>query len=204
MWGLVPRKLQLLCVVIPTISFVWAAEAAIELVGSGPTNALKFASLVVFLIGTVAAGVAERFWRPIWRRYPVIGLRTFPDLNGVWHGQMLSTWVDRETGETPSAIPATFTIKQSLFAMAIGMRTGESRSRSTRCHLEADRVAGVFRVRYSYDNRPKARVIDRSPKHEGAAWLEFRPLEDASRLAGQYFTDRRTTGDIELRRASDA
>jgi hypothetical protein len=94
-------------------------------------------------------------------------------------------------------------IKQTLLSVSVAMRTAESRSESTWCRLEANRDAGVFRLRYLYDNAPQARVADRSARHEGMCCLEFRPAEDAAGLIGQYFTYRGTRGDIELRRQAE-
>ena len=201
MWSLLPRRLQLLSIVIPTIVIVLATEAAIEIAGGEKTNPLKHASLVVFVIGAMLAPLANSLWRHIWRWIPAIESAIFPDLNGTWEGSILTTWTDPKTGKSTSPIPATVWIKQSLFSTKLRLRTGESHSHSTRCHLEADRNAGVYRFWYSYDNRPKAEFSHRSARHEGIAWLELNIDEDRDRLVGQYFTDRRTTGDVNLRRA---
>ena len=124
----------------------------------------------------------------------------FPDLNGTWEGELVTTWKDPDTGATPPSIPATVSIRQTLFSTAVSLHTGESHSHSTRCQLEADRGAQIYRVWYSYDNRPRAEVSHRSARHEGVAWLELDLSEDQDRLVGQYFTDRRTRGDMDLRR----
>jgi hypothetical protein len=76
-------------------------------------------------------------------------------------------------------------------------------SRSTRCHLEADRAHRCYRVWYSYDNRPKAEFLPRSVRHEGVAWFEMDLDAGRNRLVGQYYTERQTTGDMELRRTSE-
>ena len=148
-----------------------------------------------------AEGRLNSLWRHIWRWIPAIESAIFPDLNGTWEGSILTTWTDPKTGKSTSPIPATVWIKQSLFSTKLRLRTGESHSHSTRCHLEAERDAGVYRFWYSYDNRPKAEFSHRSARHEGIAWLELNIDEDRDRLVGQYFTDRRTTGDVKLHRA---
>jgi len=138
----------------------------------------------------------------VWRKFPAIARKTFPDLNGTWEGTLVSTWIDPETKKPSPPIPVTIWIRQTLFSVSIKLRTGESTSHSTRCVLEAEPDAGRFRVWYSYDNRPRAEVAHRSARHEGVAWLEMDIDADPSRLAGQYYTDRRTTGDIDVRRVS--
>jgi len=202
MWSLLPRRLQLLGIVVPTIVIVLAIEAAIDIAGGERANPLKHASLVVFILGAVLTPLANLLWRFFWRRFPAVERATFPDLNGTWEGQMVTTWKDLETGAAPPPIPTTVWIKQSLLSTTVRLQTGESHSHSTRCHLEADCGAGVYRVWYSYDNRPKAEVSHRSARHEGVAWLELDIGEDRNRLVGQYFTDRRTTGDMDLRRVA--
>ena len=199
MWSLLPRRIQLLCIVFPTIMIVLAIEAAIDLSGGERTNPLRHASLVAITVGAVLVPLTNFLWRPLWRLFPALERAAFPDLNGTWEGEMVTTWSDRETGVSPPSIPATVSIKQSLFSTAVYLRTGESHSHSTRCHLEADHGARIYRIWYSYDNRPKAEVSYRSARNDGIAWLELDISEDRNRLFGQYFTDRRTTGDIDLR-----
>jgi hypothetical protein len=87
--------------------------------------------------------------------------------------------------------------------MSIKLRTGESSSYSTRYVLEADHDAGRFRVWYSYDNQPKAEVSHRSARHEGVGWLEMDIDADPNRLRGQYYSSRRTTGDMTFCRVSN-
>ena len=204
MWPLLPRRLQLFCIVVPTIVIVLAIDAAIDIAGGEQTNPLKYASLVVFVIGAFCIPLANYLWRPVWRCFPVIERFTFPDLNGMWKGQLITARVDPNTEISPPSIPATAQITQSLFSATVRIRTSESRSYSTRCHFEADRSAGVYRVWYSYDNRPKSEVSYRSVRHEGIAWLEVDIGEDRDQLVGQYFTERRTAGDMNLRRVTSS
>lgn len=78
------------------------------------------------------------------------------------------------------------------------MRTSESTSHSTRSLLEAFRDTGRLRVWYTYNNDPQAQVRRRSSPHEGVAWLEIEPATDRRKLVGRYYTDRKSSGDIEL------
>ena len=104
------------------------------------------------------------------------------------------------TGEGVPPIPVTIWIRQGIFSTSIKLRTGESTSYSTRCLLEADQDAGRFRFWYSYDNSPRAEYRHRSARHEGVAWLEVDADTDPERLIGCYYTDRKTSGDIDVRR----
>lgn len=200
MWALVPRKTQILVVASLSIVLAWGIEAAAGLVTSKPPSELKFISLVASIISVVGAGIAGATWRWIWRRFPLIGRKTFPDLSGTWRGTLVSTWKDPSTGQGVAPIPITIWIRQGLFSTSIKLRTGESTSYSTRCLLEADREAGRFRFWYSYDNTPQAEYRHRSATHEGVAWLELDIDTDPERLIGCYYTDRKTSGDMDVRR----
>ena len=46
---------------------------------------------------------------------------------------------------------------------------------------------------YSYQNIPQAQFRENSPMHYGTAFLE---IVAKSKLEGNYFTDRKTTGHI--------
>ena len=121
----------------------------------------------------------------------------FPNLNGTWQGHTTSTWIDSETGETPPPIPTILTIKQTFLKISCVMRTAEmtSHSYSADFNLESDNQIKQFT--YSYTSRPKATVTDRSPTHEGSVILEIID-EPGKKLKGDYWTSRKTTGEIEM------
>src|SRR5687767_5494889 len=50
---------------------------------------------------------------------------------------------------------------------------------------------------YSYMSTPRLTVRDRSSMHHGTALLEIRNTP-TKELCGEYWTDRRSTGEIEL------
>jgi SMODS-associating 2TM, beta-strand rich effector domain len=183
------------------VIIVWALEAGLELLGGGATTPLKWVSFATTIVVMPLAGAVGWLWRRLWRRYRWLERNSFPDLTGQWEGHIKSTWRNSE-GATLPPIPVTMLVRQGLFFISLKIRTSESSSHSTRTLLEADRDAQRFRVWYSYDNRPDVAVSHRSSRHEGVAWLEMDYEKEPDRLAGQYFTDRRTTGDIEVRRVS--
>jgi hypothetical protein len=198
MWALLPRKTQGLVVVALSIILGWGIEAAVGLITKNPPSELKLISLIASIISVAFVGIAGATWRWIWRRFPIIGRKTFPDLSGTWQGQLVSTWKDPATEQGVPPVSVTFWIRQGIFSTSIKLRTGESTSYSTRCLLEADQDAGRFRVWYSYDNTPQAQYRYRSARHEGVAWLELDVDEDPDRLIGYYYTDRKTSGDIDV------
>jgi SMODS-associating 2TM, beta-strand rich effector domain len=200
MWSLLGRNTQLTIIVATGICLAWGYDAAYEFFTGQMPNNVKLISLFVFVIGVLFAGIAEIAWRPLWRRYPLLQLKTFPDLNGTWNGTLTSTWVDPATGSHKPPVAADIIIRQGLFTTSVSLKTGESVSHSTRSFLEPFRDTGRFRIWYSYNNDPQAQFQHRSSPHEGVAFLECEFDADPNRLSGRYYTDRRTTGDIDARR----
>jgi len=199
MWGLLPRSTQVLVVAGLGIIIAWALEGVSALITGAPKSPLHFVSLAATVITAGVAPLANRYWRLLWRRLPALGTWIFPDLNGNWEGTLVSTWIDPATGQKKPPIATTITVRQGLFSTSVRLQTGESTSYSTRCLLEADREHGRFRLWYSYDNKPKAEFRRRSASSEGVAWLEAEA--DPHRLVGYYYTERKTSGDIDVRRA---
>ena len=200
MWALFSRKTQVLLVAGGGILIAWALDGLFALYTGHPAGLLKWISLSATIVGTLIAAVASALWRPIWRLFPWIEKRTFPDLTGTWKGHLVSTWIDPATGQPKAPIPTTVTITQGLFATTVRLQTGESTSYSVRCLLEPYPDAGRFRIWYSYNNDPKAQYRYRSSPHQGIAWLEMDYDGDPDHLVGMYYTERKTSGDLDVRR----
>lgn len=183
-----------------SVVLTWAVEGFYARVTGERVSAWKLIAPEVFVIGVVLVVIAGAIWRRAWRRWPWLERQIFPDLNGIWVGNLVSTAQHPATGEAPNTISAAVTITQGLFSTSVKLRTDELTSYSTRCLLEAFPHAGRFRIWYSYDNAPRAQLRQRSCRHEGVAWLEVDHDADQNRLVGMYFTERGTRGDIDLRR----
>lgn len=202
MWGLLPRPLQILLIVSLGVVGTLGFSAMMELLSEDKPPLHRCISFAASVLIPILVMAAEWSWRWIWKVIPALNGLVFPDLNGTWEGHLKSTWINPETGATPPPIPSKFWIRMGLFSMSVKMRTGESDSYSTRCFLEADRNAKIYRIWYSYENRPRAAVTHRSARHEGVAWLEIDGSGNLDALNGQYFTHRKTNGDISVTRTS--
>mgnify|MGYP000904884238 CR=1 FL=1 len=86
---------------------------------------------------------------------------------------------------------ANLQIKQTLFSIQIFLTTTESKSKSISSSI--DDVFGEQQLTYCYINNPNAEVRQRSEIHYGTAMI---CIENPKVLKGQYFTDRKTTGDM--------
>lgn len=202
MWSLLSRRWQLMIVLGTGGLLAWSLSAAWGLLTGAEPSAIQRVSLVATIIGAGLATLAELVWKWLWRRFPAIEPKTFPDLTGVWEGTLVSTWIDPATGQPKPPIPTTITIRQGLFSTHVSLRTGESTSYSTRSFLEPFYDTRRYRVWYSYNNDPHAQFQNRSSPHEGVAFLEVDYDLDPERLIGRYYTARKTTGDLDVRRTS--
>lgn len=88
---------------------------------------------------------------------------------------------------------AKLTIKQTLLSVSVIMETGESKSKAVSAAIE--NIQDEWQLTYTYLNVPDANVRDRSAIHYGTALLS---IEDPVLIKGQYFTDRKTIGDMKF------
>src|SRR3989339_321170 len=134
-------------------------------------------------------------WRlPIFKGWLV----PFPDLQGTWKGTLKSTWIDPATSQKIQPKDVMLVIKQTFSNISCVMYTDESNSFSNTAQINQDDDSGIFRLSYNYINRSKANVRDRSAIHDGAAILKV-ITEPEKSLEGEYWTSRKTTGDISVK-----
>ncbi|MYA37198.1 MAG: hypothetical protein F4030_00710 [Gammaproteobacteria bacterium] len=132
-------------------------------------------------------------------QWPVFSnwLVPFPCLDGTWHGHIQTTWKHPETGEVPGPIPVLLTIRQTFCRISCVMRTAEMTSRSYFADFWIDNDEQVRKLAYCYTSTPSVLVPDRSQPHDGAMLFEIigqRP----QKLRGNYWTTRKTTGEVTL------
>ena len=125
----------------------------------------------------------------------------YPNLQGTWTGVLKSTWINPKINRNVEPIPVTFCIRQNFESIHISMYTKEScsYSQAARFILESD---DTISLSYTYSNKPQATVRDRSEIHDGAAYLRIIESESL-KLEGEYWTSRKTTGDVSLQKTSD-
>ena len=81
------------------------------------------------------------------------------------------------------------------------MQTEKMQSLSNRVFLERQGGTNIFRLWYGYRHEPTSASRPGNPPHDGMAYLEY-DVAEPDRLRGQYYTDRHTSGDFKLERAS--
>lgn len=170
---------------------------------SDVTPAVSFRALsripdVVLIYGALYLVFTKWLWRlPIFRGW----LIPFPDLQGTWKGTIRTTWVDPSTGTTPDPIPVILVIRQTFSTLSCAMHTKESSSFSTAASFHVADDSEAKMITYVYTNTPRVSVRDRSAVHEGAATLRVATTPEL-RLEGEYWTNRKSTGEMQLRRIS--
>jgi hypothetical protein len=199
MWMLLSRRAQVMMMVGLTITALLGLQQTYQLLNTAVPTPFALSSTIVFVIGTILVVIANFCWRHLWRWFPFLGKVLFPDLNGAWRGALKTTWKDAN-GQSPDPITVTIRIRQTLFSFSVQLETQESRSWSVHVIAEANPDAGRFRLWYSYSNQPRAEFLHRSTVHDGVAILEIVPDIDTSIITGHYYTARKTSGDIDVRR----
>lgn len=139
------------------------------------------------------------FTKWLWRIPQFQGwLVPFPDLQGTWEGEIQTTWINPKTKKSLPPIPLVLVIRQTFDSISCVMYTKESTSFSMAASFIKDDSSGIKTLTYNYSNRPEASIRDRSAVHDGAAILTVatRPRKE---LKGEYWTNRKTTGSINLK-----
>jgi hypothetical protein len=137
------------------------------------------------------------FDRWAWRQPGIRQLLNRPVLHGTWHGELASSWVDPATEKQIDPDPDVFlVIRQRFWSVSARLLTNESASSSLFAELTAG-DDGVCQLLYIYVNHPQATVEHRSKAHYGAVVLTA-PRNRGDGIEGQYFTGRKTTGDMRF------
>lgn len=190
-------KIQAALWVLLVFSFS-ASYAIYRLQGSPDLNfktILQILSMVVSIDLIFYWLFVSFLWKlPIFKSWLV----PFPNFNGTWKGKIRTTWTDPKTGERPGSISAILTIKQSFLNISCVMRTAEMTSRSLTGGFVLDKKNQLERLVYTYDSNPIETVRERSPQHRGTMDFEIVREDKQIKLAGGYWTGRKTTGTIEM------
>ena len=139
------------------------------------------------------------FTKWLWRLPMLQGwLIKVPNLQGTWKGELKSDWVNPETGKGVDQIPIILVVRQTFSSIKCTLMTEESISYSTTADINVIPNSEDLYLIYSYTNRPKATIRDRSPIHDGASILKI-IRKPEMRLEGEYWTSRKTRGDMSLK-----
>ncbi|MFZ3218279.1 MAG: hypothetical protein WA192_19690 [Candidatus Acidiferrales bacterium] len=149
---------------------------------------------VVTIFVVLSVIFTKWLWRlPVFRGWLV----TVPYIQGTWHGDLQSTWVNPKTGAEIPPLKMILVVRQTFSTMSCTLFTKESESFSRAAQIAFEKETGLVTVSYNYTNRSKADIRHRSPIHDGAAHLRVVRVPTRM-LEGEYWTGRCTTGKIKL------
>lgn len=131
----------------------------------------------------LAAILTALYEQKLWRYNP---WETTPKLHAKYVGTFVSTYDNIVRN-------GTLEITQTLSTVSVIFSTEESRSRSISASI--DEIAGEKQLTYCFMNIPESKYRDRSEIHFGTAMLTI--LANGV-LKGQYYTERKTLGDMEF------
>jgi len=149
-------------------------------------------SVVVGVLVLILAAFDLWFWRFSWLRGWFVKR---PCIRGTWKASLKSQWTDPESGESPSPIEAYITIRQTYSLLSMRLMTAESASELLGAEVMRA-MDGTCRVAGVYRNEPRLAVRERSPIHYGGVLLEIEG-DPPTRLAGHYWTDRNSRGELQ-------
>lgn len=145
---------------------------SVYILWSNAGEAIGFAALLVVL-----------YEKWIWRINP---FEKTPKLHKKYTGIIKSSY-DGSTRE------ASLEIKQTLTSISVILITDESTSNSLMASI--DSIMGEEQLTYCFLNRPNSVNREKSQIHFGTAIFSLRHPD---KLVGQYYTDRKTIGDMEF------
>lgn len=125
-----------------------------------------------------------------------------PWVQGTWRAELQSSHVDPAVGQQLPPIICFMTIRQTFSSLVLRLHTSESSSVSISATILREED-GEYRLAATYRNEPSATLRGvRSEIHYGALMLAIHgDVPDA--LTGHYWTDRKTTGTLELMQRRD-
>jgi len=185
-----------LWIVVPLSILIWILLILLAELGVDPIwGAIKRIPTVI----TIDFGLWLFFVKWAWKWKVFQGwLVPFPVLEGTWAGVMRSTWTDPVTKTAIPPIPFSLVIRQSFLSISCSIYTEESSSISCSSDIIIDKESKRTQLLYHFTNRPQASVRNRSEIHDGTALLDV--IEDKQvKMKGEYWTSRKTTGDIEVK-----
>jgi len=116
-----------------------------------------------------------------------------PNLNGKWEGKIFYKEEEKDKSRAVSV-----DIKQTFLYIVVHFCSKESESLSFCGSFNIDEKRGIRQLIYSYQNDPKSILRENSAIHYGTTKLNI--SLDNRELEGEYWTSRKTTGSITLKK----
>lgn len=190
-------KLYLWILIPFSLLVYWIFSVVFPILENSPFEYFRLISIIIFIDGILITLFIKYIWK--WRLL-YDWLVPFPNLNGVWKGQVKSTWTNPKTNQRPDVIPAKLTIKQSFLSINCVVVTDKLESFSFVSGFVIDKEKQILQLVYSYNGTTKQTEIEGNNKHSGTIILNIKDYARKLELEGYYWTDRKTTGDVYFTR----
>ena len=184
------RSRAVAALTVGSLFLVWVLHLALEIIDFRPQWWLSVPSFAGFY--SAFYWLFDRYvWR--WGILRRVGLLALPDLNGLWKGEINSSYVERP------ATSVAVEILQRWSKLVVTLETEDSRSRSIAATFRTEDVPRP-ELSYLYINEPKATAAESMQSHRGTVTLEL--VGDC--LEGDYYSGRgrREIGTLKLTRVS--
>jgi len=149
----------------------------------------------------VLAFVAVTFDRVLWRMRWLHGwFVRRPDLRGTWKVKLRSDWIDPTKGTQGPPITCFMGVTQTFSTLQMHLMTPESESWLVAEAICPARSGTGYEIAGVYTNKPGLDLRgERSEIHFGAIALNTHgPEQRPDVIDGEYWTDRKTSGRMEL------
>lgn len=138
------------------------------------------------------------YFKWFWKMKPFYFAHKTPVLAGEWTGKLVSDYRQKETVKPIEKDIKVIINQPNISEVFVKQITDESYSKSYADSIEVDEHNDVL-LTYSYLNEPNADVRHRSEISFGSVRLTM-DTKDSDKLKGNYWTDRKTRGRIELKK----
>ncbi|MEU0792440.1 hypothetical protein ABZ342_20415 [Amycolatopsis sp. NPDC005961] len=178
-------------VVIGLAAVVWFCVALLSN-GPLPQVALKSFSIA----GTVATILVLAYDKFIWKWKFVRAVTGKPLVAGTWRGTLQSDFIRPGETEKIPPMPTVIRVKQTNSQLWVTLFTATSSSvtEQGKVFKESD---DRWRMSFIYMNTPRQSEAHNMARHQGVCDLHLSGA-DGEALTGQYFTSRKTTGEMRF------
>lgn len=175
------------------LNFLWDSQLADE-IATLPSPLAKLINNYIAPVSIIAFFFACIFfllWKaPIIQKLIQWGFDTNTCIKGLWIGKMHFQWEEKDQTKT-----IFLSIKQSdAYSINCILYTETRTSFSEIAFI--DKEKGIERLIYTYDAGKAAKSPETNPQHSGITILTIG--ENKKTLSGNYFTNQKTAGRIEL------
>ena len=175
------------------LNFLWDSQLA-DKIATLPSPLAKLINNYIAPVSIIAFFFACIFfllWKaPIIRKLIQWGFDTNTCIKGLWIGKMHFQWKEKDQTKT-----IFLSIKQSdAYSINCSLYTETRTSFSEIAFI--DKEKGIERLIYIYDAGKAAKSPETNPQHSGITILTLG--ENKKTLSGEYFTNQKTAGRIEL------